>query len=119
MLKKNYGYIVGIASAAAFNGNPYISSYCASKAAVLSLHESLTAELFVAKKNGISVTCACPGFVETDSFNMKNKFLDESIKGMPVWSPKEAARHIFTGTVQRREMIVFPLCVSILIIIKK
>ena len=119
MLKKNYGYIVGIASAAAFNGNPYISSYCASKAAVLSLHESLTAELFVARKNGISVTCACPGFVETASFCMRNKFLDESIKGMPVLSPKEAARLIFTGAVQRKEMVVFPMYVSILVAIKK
>ena len=119
MLKKNYGYIVGIASAAAFNGNPYISSYCASKAAVLSLHESLTAELFVAKKDGISVTCACPGFVETDSFGMRNKFLDESIKGMPVLSPEEAARLIFTATVQRKEIIVFPTYISILVAIKK
>lgn len=119
MLEKNYGYVVGIASAAAFNGNPYISSYCASKAAVLSLYESLIAELFVAKKDGISVTCACPGFVETDSFYMKNKFLDESIKGMPVLSPDEAARRIFTGAVQKKEMIVFPVYVSILVAIKK
>ena len=119
MLEKNYGYIVGIASAAAFNGNPYISSYCASKAAVLSLHESLTGELFVAKKDGISVTCACPGFVKTDSFYSKNKFLDESIKGMPVLTPRDAARRIFLGAVQRKEMVIFPMYISVLIVIKK
>ena len=83
MLEKNYGYIVGIAFAAAFNGNPYTSTYCASKAAVLSLHESLTAEMFVAKKDGVSITCACPSFVNTDSFCVRNKFLDESIKVCP------------------------------------
>lgn len=119
MLESNYGYIIGIASAAAFNGNPYISSYCASKAAVLSLHESLTAELFVAKKDGISVTCACPGFVRTESFYIRNNFLDESIKGMPVLAPEEAARRIFVGAVQKKEMVVFPMYVNILVAIKK
>ena len=119
MLEKHYGYIFGIASAAAFNGNPYTSSYCASKAAVLSLHESLTAELFVAKKDGISITCACPSFVNTDSFRVRNKFLDDSIKGMPVLTPKDAARRIFLGAVQRKEMVVFPMYVTILVTIKK
>ena len=66
---------------------------------MLSLRESLTAELFVAKKDGISVTCACPGFVDTDSFCARNKFLDESIKGMPVLTPKDAARWIFLAAV--------------------
>ena len=119
ILEKNYGYIVGIASAAAFNGNPYTSLYCANKAAVLSLHESLTAELFVAKKDGISVTCACPGFVDTDSFCARNKFLDEPIKVMPILTPKDAARRIFFAAVQRKEMVIFPMYVSILVAIKK
>ena len=121
MLEKNYGYIFGTASAAAFNGNPYTSSYCASKAAVLSLYESLTAELFVAKKDGISITCACPSFVDTDSFCVRNKSLDESIKCMPVLTPKDAARWIFLGAVQRKEMamVVFPMYVTILVAIKK
>ena len=83
MLEKNYGYIVGIASAAVFNGNPYISSYCASKAAVLSLHESLTAEL----KRMVYLS---PVLVLV-LLRLHYKFLNESIKGMLVLTHKDAA----------------------------
>lgn len=55
-------HLVNIASASAFGGVPGLSAYSTTKAAVLSLSESLEAELDPAS---VAVHCVCPGFVRT------------------------------------------------------
>ncbi|MBO0842698.1 MAG: SDR family oxidoreductase, partial [Nocardioides sp.] len=57
------GHIVNVASAAAFSPSRILSAYGTTKAAVLSLTESLRAELAYA---GVGVTAVCPGFVDTN-----------------------------------------------------
>ena len=69
MLENNYGYILNIASIAAFKGTARASAYCASKAAALSFSDSLRTELLTMKKNRIHVTCACPTWISTGMFN--------------------------------------------------
>ncbi|MFK7927794.1 MAG: SDR family NAD(P)-dependent oxidoreductase [Myxococcota bacterium] len=56
------GVLVNIASASAFGGVPGLGAYEATKAAVLSLSETLEAEL---RADHIQVHCVCPGFVPT------------------------------------------------------
>lgn len=56
------GHVVNIASAAGLVGFPGLSAYGSTKAAVVSLSESLRVELAAA---GIGVTAVCPGFVKT------------------------------------------------------
>nr|WP_042190177.1 SDR family oxidoreductase [Kibdelosporangium sp. MJ126-NF4]CEL19143.1 Oxidoreductase, short-chain dehydrogenase/reductase family [Kibdelosporangium sp. MJ126-NF4]CTQ95055.1 Oxidoreductase, short-chain dehydrogenase/reductase family (EC 1.1.1.-) [Kibdelosporangium sp. MJ126-NF4] len=56
------GHIVNIASAAAYTPSRELPAYAATKAAVLSLSESLRAD-FASK--GIGVTAICPGIVDT------------------------------------------------------
>ncbi|MBE3002376.1 SDR family oxidoreductase [Nocardiopsis sp. HNM0947] len=56
------GAVVNVASAAAIQGNPYMSAYSASKGAVLSFSRSLAAELV---GRGIRVVPVCPGEVAT------------------------------------------------------
>jgi NAD(P)-dependent dehydrogenase (short-subunit alcohol dehydrogenase family) len=56
------GHIVNTASMAGMRGMPGMGAYCASKAAVVSLSESLYAELMPL---GIGVSVLCPGFVKT------------------------------------------------------
>ena len=56
------GHVVNTASMAGFRGLPYASAYCASKAAVISISESLAAEL---EGSNIGVTVLCPGFMRT------------------------------------------------------
>ncbi|HEY1134729.1 MAG TPA: SDR family oxidoreductase [Nocardioides sp.] len=56
------GNIVNVASAAAFAPSRIMNAYGTTKAAVLSLTESLRAELSFA---GVGVTAVCPGFVDT------------------------------------------------------
>ena len=56
-------YILNIASASAFQPNPYIALYSASKSYLLSLTRSLNVEL---KDAGVTCTAVCPGWVDTD-----------------------------------------------------
>ncbi len=58
-----YGGIVNVASAAAFAAAPGMAAYNVSKAGVLSLSETLAAEL---SGTGVHVTALCPTFVKTN-----------------------------------------------------
>lgn len=58
-----YGGIINVASAAAFGAAPGMAAYNVSKAGVLSLSETLAAEL---SGTGINVTVLCPTFVKTN-----------------------------------------------------
>lgn len=57
------GGIINVASAAAFGAAPSMAAYNVSKAGVLSLSETLAAEL---NGTGIKVTVLCPTFVKTN-----------------------------------------------------
>lgn len=59
-------HILNIASSAAYQAVPYLSLYAASKSFVLSFSRGLRHEL---RKNGINVTCICPGATDTDFVN--------------------------------------------------
>lgn len=58
-----YGGIINVASAAAFGAAPGMAAYNVSKAGVLSLSETLAAEL---AGTGVRVTVLCPTFVKTN-----------------------------------------------------
>lgn len=62
MLEKKKGKIVNVAARAAVEGKAKMAPYCVSKAAVVTLTQSLAAEL---KMNNINVNCILPGTVDT------------------------------------------------------
>jgi NAD(P)-dependent dehydrogenase (short-subunit alcohol dehydrogenase family) len=62
MLRRGGGRIVNVSARAALEGKARMGPYCASKAAVLTLTESLAAEL---KLDGINVNCILPGTIDT------------------------------------------------------
>ena len=63
MAARHYGYVMNVASLAAFMPGPVMANYYASKAYVLSLSEAMHEEL---KKDGVKVTALCPGPVRTN-----------------------------------------------------
>ena len=63
--KLNRGYILNVASSAAFQPGPLMASYYASKAYVLRLDEALNEELRQVKSS-IKVCTLCPGPVDTE-----------------------------------------------------
>jgi meso-butanediol dehydrogenase/(S,S)-butanediol dehydrogenase/diacetyl reductase len=61
-LRASKGNIVTVASISGIQGQPYNSSYCASKAGLLLFMKAIAVELAV---DGIRVNCVCPGGVDT------------------------------------------------------
>ena len=61
-------YILNVASASAFQPNPYIALYSASKAYLLSFTRSLNVE-----NEDINCTAVCPGWVDTKMLPKKTK----------------------------------------------
>ncbi len=62
MLSHGGGRIVNVAARAALEGKAKMGPYCASKAAVITLTQSLAAEH---KLNGINANCILPGTIDT------------------------------------------------------
>jgi NAD(P)-dependent dehydrogenase (short-subunit alcohol dehydrogenase family) len=62
MLRQGGGRIINVSARAALEGKARMGPYCASKAAVLTLTESLAAEH---RLDGINVNCILPGTIDT------------------------------------------------------
>src|SRR5439155_10356056 len=62
MIERKKGHLVAISSLAAYRGLPKSAAYCASKAAVSALFESLRIDL---RGTGVNVTVIYPGFIKT------------------------------------------------------
>jgi len=63
MLERRRGWILNVASTAAFQPGPIMAVYYATKAYVLSLSEALAEEV---SGTGVTVTCLCPGVTDTE-----------------------------------------------------
>jgi short-subunit dehydrogenase len=65
MKREKSGYILNIASLAAYQPVPYIAAYAASKSYVLNFSEGLSKEL---EDYNVTVTCLSPGHTDTNFF---------------------------------------------------
>lgn len=63
MRARGFGRVMNIASTAGFQPGPYMATYYATKAFVVSFTEALAYEL---EGSGVSVTCYCPGATATE-----------------------------------------------------
>jgi NAD(P)-dependent dehydrogenase (short-subunit alcohol dehydrogenase family) len=98
--EKKDGHIAIVSSVAGYRGLPAASGYCASKAALTSLAESL---YFDFKRKNVKVSLISPGFIKTPMTD-KNTFPMPMIK-----SPEYAAEKIFIGLTKRNSFeIHFP-----------
>lgn len=66
MKKHRSGYILNIASTAAYQPVPRLSAYAASKSYVLNFSEALSKEM---EEYGVTVSCLSPGHTATNFFN--------------------------------------------------
>lgn len=98
--KKNSGYILNVASSAAFQPGPMLSAYYASKAYVLRLTEALAEELR-RDKSRVYIGALCPGPVSTE-FDMVAD-VRFSLKGL---SSEYVAKCAIGGMFARKTVIV-------------
>jgi short-subunit dehydrogenase len=87
MIQRGSGHLVAISSLAAYRGLPKSAAYCASKAGVSALFESLRIDL---RKTGVDVTIIHPGFIKTPltAGRMRMPYLlelDEAVRKM-IWA---------------------------------
>ena len=103
--RKN-GHISIVSSVASYRGLPTASGYCASKAALTSLAESL---YFNFKRHGVRISIISPGFIKTPMTD-KNKFPMPMIK-----SAEYAAEKMFIGLTKKNVFeIHFPFAFTML-----
>lgn len=69
MKRKNKGYILNVASSAAFQSGPLMATYYSTKSYVYRLTEAINYELKKEKVN-VQVSCLCPGPVDTNFNNV-------------------------------------------------
>ena len=84
MKKRNSGYILNVASSAAFGPGPLMATYYATKAYVNNLTEAINEELRRENSNVI-VSSLCPGPVDTNFNNVANvKFATKALSSEEV-----------------------------------
>lgn len=111
MKEQGSGHVVNIASMAGLLNPPGMSNYNVSKAAVVSLSETLVAEL---QPWGIGVTCVCPSFFKTNlgesmrspDQNTSAK-LDKLVEGSSDISAEDIAQMIYDA-LESNQYLVMP-----------
>ena len=100
--RRGGGTIVHVASAAAFFSVPFLSSYCASKGAVVQAMTSIREEI---RGDGVCLQALCPGFVKTEMFARAGADSDR----LPSWiwmSPDRIARESIRAVELNRSVCI-------------
>lgn len=106
MLSARHGHIVTLASLSSYVTTPGVVDYCASKSAVLALHEGLTCELHHRYPSGrtILTTSVHPTFARTALTGTWT----EKLKGQKVLEPEEVADAVVRQVMGEGGQIYLP-----------
>lgn len=110
MRRRKSGLLVNVSSAAAFVSSPSMTVYNASKAALLSLSETLAGEL---ASDNIQVSVAMPGFFATPLLKgmrgpRATRQRARKVMEASSYTVEQAARHILKGIARGALYIVAP-----------
>ena len=100
MKRKNKGYILNVASSAAFSPGPLMATYYSTKSYVYRLTESIYYELKKQKSN-VHISCLCPGPVETNFF----KVADVKFSVKP-YTSKYVAKYAIDKMLKNKMLII-------------
>ena len=106
MRERGHGRILNIASAAGFQPGPYMATYYATKAFVLSFSEALAHEL---KGTGVTVTCHCPGATQTEFASRAGNENTRLFQRPGVATAEEVAAHAYQAMMKGRVLSVHGL----------
>jgi NAD(P)-dependent dehydrogenase (short-subunit alcohol dehydrogenase family) len=99
MLARRHGHLVALSSLASFRGLPRMAAYCASKAGVNALMDSLRVDL---KSQGIAVTTICPGWIRTPMTTAIDAPMPDMLE------LEDAVQRIIKAIRGRRSLFAFP-----------
>lgn len=107
------GHLVNIASASAYIGLPYGSTYAASKWAVLGFSESLRLEMAERGFHNVAVTTVCPSYISTGMFDgVRSPFLSRML------SPEKVVQQTLRAMRRREAVVVAPASVRTIDLMK-
>ncbi len=99
MRQRRQGHLVAISSLASYRGLPRMAGYCASKAGVNALMDSLRVEL---KPFGIAATTLCPGWIRTPMT------ANIDVPNVPMMTVEAAVRRMVEAIRARKTFVAFP-----------
>jgi NAD(P)-dependent dehydrogenase (short-subunit alcohol dehydrogenase family) len=99
------GRICNVSSQAGKRAFPFLGAYCAAKAGIILLTQTMAVELGPSQ---IAVNAVCPGTVDTDLINRDSMF--EQLMGGPDGLAAYIAREIPLGRLQSAEEIANAIC---------
>ena len=106
MEEKGKGVIVNISSVAGLISAPILSSYCASKFALVGLTESVQQELEL-KKSPVKLILVCPGFIKTELIKLgQERGFPEHLK--PFLSNSDRAVKKIIAGIEKNESFIDP-----------
>ena len=105
--KQPQGYIMNIASSAAYQAVPYLSLYAGSKALVLQFTRGLRHEL---RRTNVSVTCISPGATDTE-FNDRAKVGPKAMKAAKkiIMTPEQVGKVAVDSMFRKKAEVVVGL----------
>jgi meso-butanediol dehydrogenase/(S,S)-butanediol dehydrogenase/diacetyl reductase len=89
-LRERRGVIVNVSSDAGLLGYPGISTYCATKGAIIGLTKALAIEL----APSVRAICVCPGPIETDMMRQSLEATPDPAATRKVWEAYPALRRV-------------------------
>lgn len=102
MRARGSGYVLNVASTAAFQPGPFMAVYFATKAYVLSFSEAINEEL---RGTGVSVTTLCPGPTESEFFDAA-AVQSKGLTGQKLPSSRDVAAFGLEAMFARRRTVV-------------
>lgn len=106
MIEKGRGRILNVASTGAFFPAPYLATYDASKAYVLSFTEGIAYEL---AEHNIKVSCLCPGATRTKFVEEAGQGADDAASNIPnfMWAqPDNVAEYGYRSLNRGKKVAV-------------
>jgi short-subunit dehydrogenase len=100
MRERKRGTIINVASTAAFQAVPYMATYAATKAFVLSFSEALSEEN---RLHGIHVMALCPGVTETNFFEASK--IDRPPM-RTIHTPEEVVDTALRGLARQKSLVI-------------
>jgi short-subunit dehydrogenase len=101
MIARRRGAVINVASVAGFAPGPFMATYGATKAFVLSFTEAIAAEL---RGSGVDVLCVCPGLTRTE-FQERAEVDVTALPGF-AWMTAEAVADQAVRAVGRETVLV-------------
>ena len=104
LAEKNSGWILNVASFAAFNPTPFYAVYGATKAFLMNFSVAMRTEL---KKRGrnVCVTALCPGFTDTEFVQTANQKRSKLLE-MIIGKSYPAAEEAIEGLLKNRPVVM-------------